>query len=188
MTASAMLGDRDKCIEAGMDDYIAKPVRPDHVRSTLENWGAKVIEQQGSRAGNAEAEKANQLSEMQQEPNSSSPVDMERLMEFSDGTTESLRELITLYIDQTGKQLEQLRLAVQDGKASDVRQVAHSCAGASATCGMITLAPLLRELERLGTEQKLEAAPDLCAQCDREFARIRTTLLATLPPAPQAAR
>src|SRR5205814_10686524 len=39
MTANAMTGDREKCIKAGMDDYLAKPVRPEAVQAALERWG-----------------------------------------------------------------------------------------------------------------------------------------------------
>src|SRR5213075_2232955 len=42
MTANAMTGDREKCIKAGMDDYLAKPVRPEAVQATLQRWGPVV--------------------------------------------------------------------------------------------------------------------------------------------------
>ena len=63
--------------------------------------------------------------------------------------------------------------AVAAGATQDVRGVAHSCAGASATCGMRRLVPLLRDLERQGFEGKLTNAPELCQQATREFKTIR---------------
>ena len=78
------------------------------------------------------------------------PVDMSRLLDFTDGDPENLRELVTLYLSQTEEQLDRLEAAVQAGAAQEVRRLAHSCAGASATCGMRRLVPLLRELERAG--------------------------------------
>ncbi len=68
--------------------------------------------------------------------------------------------------------MEQLAAAVSAGKASEVRQVAHSFAGASATCGMRRLTPLLRRMERLAESGNLADSPVLCAETQREFNRI----------------
>jgi len=181
MTASAMQGDREKCLAAGMDDYLAKPVRPEDVRAILERWGPtasvakpaaeSVPSQDGlptldtTRAAAAQAPEA--------EPPS---VDMERLIEFSDGSEENLRELVSLYLTQTSGQLEQLEAAVGAKDPPEVRRLAHSAAGASATCGMSKLVPLLRELERQGFDGKLTNAPELCQEVVKEFKRIQDFL------------
>ncbi|MEY4387468.1 MAG: hypothetical protein RLY20_2751 [Verrucomicrobiota bacterium] len=184
MTASAMVGDRDKCIASGMDDYVSKPVRPDDLRAVIEKWGAKV---KGAPALESAAEVGGetQSSAMPKKTKLIPAVDVERLMEFSDGTVESLRELINLYLDQTRKQLDQLKSMTASDNAPEVRRIAHSSAGASATCGMVTLAPLLRELEHLGASGSLQGAIELNEKCEQEFARIREQLLALLAgPAP----
>ena len=105
---------------------------------------------------------------------------MSRLLDFTDGDPDNLRELVTLYLDQTGQQVGQLEAAVQTGAAQEVRRVAHSCAGASATCGMRRLVPILRELERQGFEGKLTNAAELARQVHEEFGRIRQFLEAYL--------
>jgi HPt (histidine-containing phosphotransfer) domain-containing protein len=107
--------------------------------------------------------------ETPQEP----PVDIDRLNEFTDGNLDSLRELVTLYLDQTTTQLEQLEAAIQAHSAMEVRRLAHSCAGASATCGMRRLVPMLRELEHKGEKQTPGRAA-ICKNASREFERIRT--------------
>ncbi|MGO9517321.1 MAG: Hpt domain-containing protein, partial [Candidatus Korobacteraceae bacterium] len=63
---------------------------------------------------------------------------------------DGLRELVDMFLNQTHKQFGQIEAAIRDGKADEVRRVAHSCAGASATLGMTRLVPKLRELEKLG--------------------------------------
>jgi CheY-like chemotaxis protein/HPt (histidine-containing phosphotransfer) domain-containing protein len=179
MTASAMQGDREKCLGAGMDDYIAKPVRLEDVRAIVERWGATAIAP-GAQEAPAEPSPKQAVEPAEStKPDASpkeAPVDMERLLEFTDGSIENLRELVTLYFSQTSEQLEQLEAAITANTTAEVRRIAHSCAGASATCGMRRLVPLLREMERQGYEGKLTNASELCADAVREFGSIREFL------------
>jgi CheY-like chemotaxis protein/HPt (histidine-containing phosphotransfer) domain-containing protein len=175
MTASAMAGDRDRCLASGMDDYVAKPVRPEDVRHAVERWGDQV-QQTRTASSDTPGTPATPTPTMADDPRPQPAVDVGRLMEFSDGTPESLRELITLYLDQTRKQLDQLQAALGGAQWAELRRVAHSSAGASATCGMTPLAGLLRSLELLGDLEQPAAAPGLLAQCEQEFIRVRQQL------------
>ena len=174
MTAKAMQGDREKCLTAGMDDYLAKPVRLEDIRAVLERWGNKAALTVVPEA-TVETRAMSQPSKTA-DPNEESPVDMDRLLDFTDGNPENLRELVTLYLEQTAGQLDHLGAAIQAGESQEVRHLAHSCAGASATCGMRRLAPLLRELERQGIEEKLTNAAQLGKEIRREFETIRNFL------------
>ena len=193
MTANAMQGDREKCISAGMDDYLAKPVRPEDIRNVIERWAeaaAKVDQQKPVNGAHAEGNSARpaandshphaNLDVHEKSAVEEPPVDIDRLNEFTDGNLDSLRELVTLYLDQTSTQLEQLEAAISSQSASDVRRLAHSCAGASATCGMRKLVPMLRELEHKGFENKLDGSAAICQNAAREFDRIRAFLEAHL--------
>jgi CheY-like chemotaxis protein len=178
MTAGAMQGDREKCLAAGMDDYLAKPVRPEDIRIVVERWGTMAVmsEQPEISALPTSADEPQAKNTSPAPSNEEPPVDMARLADFTDGSQENLRELVTLYLDQTSRQIEQLEAAVRAGKTQEVRSLAHSCAGASATCGMVKLAPLLRELERQGYEDKLTNALELCEQVKKEFECVRSFL------------
>jgi len=171
MTANAMQGDREKCLAAGMDDYLSKPIRPEDIRKVLEQWGPKVTASLGATPKPAPAPKA--AAAGTPEP---PPVDMERLLDFANGDPANLRELVELYIQQTSKQLSQLNTALAARNADEVKRLAHSCSGASSTCGMVGMVPPLRELERQGNEGLQPNADRLAFEAVREFQRIQTFL------------
>ena len=180
MTANAMPGDRERCIASGMDDYIAKPVRPEEVRKIIERWGAAANAPEP--ASPTVAQTATATGMLGTQPDSSAlaaeepPVDMDRLNDFTNGNFDDLRDLATLYLKQTSAQVEQLAAAVKAGSAPDVRRLAHSCAGASATCGMTRIVPFLRDLEHQAEEGNLDHAPELAHNVEEEFKRIRVFL------------
>jgi len=175
MTASAMTGDKEKCLAAGMDDYLAKPVRPEEVRAVIERWGPNIIMKKSTDIQSSPAITSHAAGLPASNTDVPS-IDMERLNEFSEGDPQNLRELVELYIKQTTGQVEDLSNAVHDNRVADVRRIAHSCAGASATCGMKRIVPPLRELERQGEEGKLTNAAELYEQVKAEFEAIKTAL------------
>ena len=191
MTASALRGDREKCLSAGMDDYLAKPVRLEDVRKIMERWipVARGFEPPPSAAEGIPDQPASRTPPAPPpDPKPETQLDMERLLDFVGGDLKSLRELVNLYLDQTSKQLDQIAAAVRAENSQEVHNVAHSCAGANATCGILPLVPLLQQLERQGSAGKLTNAADLCRQAAAEFEKIRQFLLAYLesqtPPLP----
>jgi CheY-like chemotaxis protein/HPt (histidine-containing phosphotransfer) domain-containing protein len=179
ITANAMQGDRDRCLAAGMDDYITKPIRPETLKSTLERW---VPSYRPVQPADPEGQRPNPI------PNTGAPADMDRLLEFSDHDEASLRELLTLYLTQTREQLDRIRAAIQGNAPRNVERLAHSCAGSSATCGMHPILAPLRALELLAGTGRLEGALPLHNQISGEFQRItdflETELAARYPDSP----
>jgi len=178
MTAQAMQGDREKCLEAGMDDYLSKPIRPKDVRAVVERWIAQMAQSAPARstAPTTPIPPATPAAPVAPPEVEVLPVEMDRLLDLCGGSSESLRELLDLYFRQTTEQLAQLESAIRTNQTEVVRHVAHSCAGASATLGMVRLVPLLRELERQGKAGRLSGAEKLHADLAREFKRAQDFL------------
>jgi len=144
MTAHAMEGDREKCLAAGMDDYISKPVKPEDIYKALERW-------------------------LPAPADITPPVDMDCLRDIAGGDQKIMHDLAALYLRDTEQQLEKLQTAIQNNSAVEVMHIAHTCAGASASCGVVALVPLLHQLEREAREGQLSEAPRLCAEVGKTF-------------------
>ncbi len=169
MTANALEGDREKCIAAGMDDYVSKPVKPDELGEVL----GRLLS--GDDAGLTEATATPQ--------ETSPPVDIKRLDLALGDDPEDLADILDVYLAQMSESLEKLTLAIESGNAGEVNSISHNCAGVSANCGMVALVGPLRELERMGGENRLEGAAILGERVGREFARVRSFLEENLYPA-----
>ena len=177
MTASAMQSDREKCLSAGMDDYLSKPVRPEDFRLVLERWTTASAAHSPAAGPVSATLNSSSASVSKEDLSAAKPsVDLERLLDLSDNDPVGLRDLIALYLKQTAAQLKQLQTAVAAADAKAVQYIAHSCAGASATCGMNLIVPILREMEKQGHDNTLSKTGELLLDANLEFSRIHDFL------------
>jgi HPt (histidine-containing phosphotransfer) domain-containing protein len=98
---------------------------------------------------------------------------------------ERARELANFYLAEAEIVFVELKNAIATHTASEVERLAHKCGGASSTCGMTSILPLLNQLERLGREQQLADAAEVFKQAEVELLRIRVFIDASLGAPPR---
>jgi len=160
LTAFAMSGDRERCLAAGMDDYLSKPIQREEFTAML----ARIF---GDGAAATELDAA------------SPALDVEAALEYVGGDRELLGELLTVFSEDAPGYLETLRRALDRSNAGDLMKAAHTLKGALWALGARTAAALAQDLERIGRAGGLDGAPDLLARLEQEITRV---LRATAEP------
>ena len=173
MTANALEGDRERCLAAGMDDYLAKPITANKLRTALEHWiprdAPPAEDTPAASTGTASREDA---------------IDASALAGLRDlqqpGEPDLVHEVIVLFLDSAAPRLAALHQAVARGDARTLEQEAHTLKGSAATLGARRLAAICEELQARGRAGDMPGASALLPQLDAEFARVRTALSAEL--------
>jgi CheY-like chemotaxis protein/HPt (histidine-containing phosphotransfer) domain-containing protein len=194
MTAHAMPGDRQRCMDAGMDGYVAKPVNPQDLFAVMEDLLHKHPRQQEAHepahAAPSEVEFAAQRSTIQhslpsEAPSApaadghdgqpSLPMDIEASLERA-GDRAFWQLLLDTYFVEIEKRLGALASALRDGDAEIVQREAHSIKGASAEVLAEGVRNAAFELELAAKAGALSAAPVLLTVLEEEYARLKAHL------------
>jgi len=181
MTANARQGDSDLCQAAGMDDYLAKPIKLAPLREKLLHWleNAPVAATSNIRANAT--------------PNT---LDDQVLRQLRDEIGQGFERMVRFYLEDSPVQIQQLALALTTNDARQVRELAHSLKGASRNLGADKLAAVAKQLEDAGEQHSLENSEALLRQLREEYQFIEQLLLreigtetiADAAPAPQGPR
>ena len=177
VTANAMQDDRQRCISAGMDDYLSKPFNKAQVAMLLQRWLPEA-----SRAVTKPA-----VVKAESAPCADQPavlVDdgpllrtaIEQLREMDDDGR-FLKRIIDAYLEKSPTDIEQLNQAVTLSDAEALRKAAHSFKSSSYNLGAHQLAELCATLEKMGRENDLDQAKSLCFTIDTEYQRAREALI-----------
>ena len=171
MTANAMAGDRQKCLDAGMDDYLAKPVTRGELERCINRW-------RGVRMPVAPAPAPAKPAEQAAQPAVLNAAVLDDLRDVLGGEVD---RIIALYLEDAPRLIAQLERAVVGNDPIALRVAAHTLKSSSANVGATTLSEAARDLEHGARDGTLAKPEALVARIVGEFARVRTALQAKLP-------
>jgi len=144
VTADAMKSAIDKCMQAGMDDYISKPVDKEKLRAVLQRWIP----------GSIEAEPVKKEEKKAEKPKESEPVfDWDHLNEFTDGDKETETMLITMFLENLDLDLQNLQQSFHDNDFTEWEAMAHKLCGSSSHMGAFALADICDQAQSLSAAE-----------------------------------
>jgi two-component system, sensor histidine kinase and response regulator len=188
MTARAMKGDRERCLEAGMDDYVSKPLQPSELFDTVERLTTAMDGEPRATAAESTAVSASRTRPAGQPPpdrqasppppDSPSDFDKAAAIEQVGGDEELLKELLAAFLSEYPPLMAQIRDAITQRDARSLERAAHTLKGAAAAVAAAAVADAAQRLEIMGRTGELAGAKSVCTELEDALRRLRPTLLA----------
>jgi CheY-like chemotaxis protein len=137
VTAHAMEGDRQLCLDAGMDDYVSKPIEPEELEAAIGRWTGDIPHFEPSRA-----------------------------LDLAEGDETVLESIVALFLEQTPERLAAIHRALDAGDAPVLERTAHTLEGAAVRLAMPRLRDIAHRVAVLSGKGELTQAAELMAQLD----------------------
>ncbi|MFB2924290.1 response regulator [Aerosakkonema funiforme] len=167
MTANAMKEDRERCLDAGMDDYLSKPVSKEKLAVVLERWSSVIVTSE---------EVVLPVQAVAREAATLPDFDWEHLHKISENNEEFELELLQMFVEDAQAHLELTKDAIANRNFNQIQRGCHHLKGASANIGATAMNAAASQLEKLARSQQLEGTAELLTEFQASLNRIQDLL------------
>ncbi len=176
MTAHAMRGDRERCIEAGMDGYVSKPVSAAQLRAAIAlavpSWGGSDLFEDSAAPGSGPGCTGTNV------------WDASETREKLGGDEQLFQDVMRIFLDESDRHLTKLRRAIAEGQAEVIEKTAHSLKGELGYMGAPELVQKTRNLEEMGRRGDVEKALSLFADLEPDLSALVSGVRSLIPGTP----
>ena len=187
LTAHALEADRERCLAAGMDDYLSKPCSKKMLQVAVGRWlpeGAGPAPEPAGAPAPGEPGSSPTATRSAQPEELACIIDQNALNNIRalqrDGAPSLLDKVIKRYFDDSPKHLDSMRQALTGQAADELRQAAHCFKSSSAYLGAHALVELCQRMEAAGRDSSFAGSQELMARIESEYAAVQSSLSATL--------